>query len=280
MRVDITPRACRVGEVAAVAAAATAIFRAPPRSGDMAAEYPLLFDEEHADRLRVIERGGVILSHAGFWLGEAVLGPAGRARIACFGAVFTRPGQEGRGLGSAALADAVATARAMGAQVGLISGQRSLYERLGFSPMPPAIGYAPGPGPCLGTWSQADPGDVARLYDAEAVRFVRSPRDWHRLLAAGTVFYGPGTVRQLDRAAYVAVDAASRVLEFAGDREALAAALPGLGIVEVIAPAHDHALAAVARGWQRRAVPFPFGAARWDPSFFDAPLPFYGLNYM
>src|SRR4051812_23543120 len=233
----LTPRRCLPDELPRVAAAATRIFRKPAAPGDLRREYPLLFDAANAPHLWIVERAGEILAHVGFCTSEAQLGEE-RARVACFGAVFTVESERGQGLSTALLTEAVADARAQGASVGLISGSRSLYQRFGFEPRPPTtfhLAPATGAAPSDLEIAVATPADgpaLAALYDAEPVRFLRPPVDWRRLLDSRTVFYGPGRVLMVRRRgcllAYAAFEGrtvelasigpAVRAMELAGDR--------------------------------------------------------------
>jgi hypothetical protein len=115
------------------------------------------------------------------------------------------------------------------------------------------------------------------------------------------VFYEPGAVflvrQQGTPVAYVAIgrppaghDTApgARVLELAGDRRAVVAALPSLldalaaPALDIVLPPHDRSLAdtAVRHGWQAGELHLPFSAAVWNPALAGLPLPFYGLNYV
>lgn len=296
------PRLARPDEVAAVARAATAQF---PGARDMRRQYPLMFDAPEA-RHWIVERAGEVLAHAGCWLGQACVHERA-VRVACLGAIFTVPGARERGLASAVVAAAVTGARAEGAQLGLISGRRSLYQRQGFEAVSPtAFFLAADHAPTTLTVHEADrddAGSLAALYEAEPCRFRRPPADWERLLAAGTVFYGPGRILLvLDAGRPVAYAAfqqdpvelreagpVHRAIELAGDRARLAAAVPALRAhlgaqhpLGLLALPEDGPLAgeALRRGWGRAEVQLAISAARWDPTLAGAPLPFYGLNYL
>ena len=294
-------RPCQPQDLPRVTAAANAVFRAPPRVGDMGREYPLLFDARHADRLWIAEEapGGALLAHAGYALFDAVV-PGRRLRVACFGSVFTDPAHRGRGLATLLLERGAEAARAAGAALALISGSRGLYQRLGFDPLPP-VGFhlcpaAAGPVEARPA-TAADAGDIAALIalqEREPSRFVRAADDWARLLDAGVVFYNPGAVWLFGRegrpVAYAAVEdrASLRAPEVGGDRAALAAALPalaahlGASAISVIDLPHDRALAAeaTARGWPRHEARLPLSARWWDGTPAGSPVPWYGLNYV
>jgi predicted N-acetyltransferase YhbS len=310
----VSLRTAARGDLPRLVAAADRVFRPPPAGGSMGTEYPLLLSAENAERGRLViaDRGGEVVGHAGFCLRAAVLGDR-HAVAACFGAVFVAPDLRGRGLGGGLVAEAVARARSQGAQVGLVSGAGPLYERAGFAPVSPARRYRIGRGAAAGepsdrrapvALSAAGPGaveDLARLYDAEPVRFERPRQDWERLIAAGVLFYDPLSLFMVaggdGASAYVAVarrvrhapgEPRHRALEIAGDREPIAQAAPALlarlhaDALDLIVPAHDASLEpfAAAAGWEPGSASFPHTAAVWDARLAGAPLPAYGLNYV
>ncbi len=216
------------------------VFRAD--GGDMGREYPLVFDPGALDGMRVMLEEGRVVSHVGVCVRDAVLLGA-PLTVASIGAVSTDPAFRGRGFAGALMEDAIAYARARGACLMLISGDRALYRRLG--------GVRPG-GFFMGEVPHADfprgyaferatPDDtpqLAALYQREPVRFVRPAEDWRRLLAAGVVMNQAADclmVRDPDGVvAYLAVQAPPshstgetrpRVMEYAGSREAVWRAL-------------------------------------------------------
>jgi GNAT superfamily N-acetyltransferase len=216
-------------------AALNQVFR--PAGGDLTAELPLLLDRGNLENLRVIATQEGPVSHAAFCERDAVLWGR-RVRVGCLGAVFTLPGHAGKGLASRVVADAVALASRR-CDLLMISGERDLYRRLGFDPVPPGTRFA---------WTKderprhdapftiarattADVPALAALHDQSPVRFLRSPETWQRLLLARQVMGWPGEV-WLVRAngaprAYVAVQTPgpradgsrrpARVLEVAGE---------------------------------------------------------------
>jgi hypothetical protein len=240
-----------------------------------------------------------------------------QVRVATIGAVFTRSDLRQSGLGSRVLAAAVDQARRGGADLGLVSGQRSLYERAGFTPYPACPRYriaaaAAGAGAPQIVPYNSSPGalvDVMDLYAHEPVHFLRSAGDWQAVLAAGVLFFEPARMLLLQRGgrsvAYLAVgcprltgDGAhggvpgdprgARVLELAGDRSEIAAAAPwvaqllGVEALDIVLPPDDQSLAALARqkGWLADEVRMPFTATWWNPAFRGRPMPFYGFNYV
>ncbi len=295
-----------------IVAAADRVFRTPlrPGLGSMGRDYPLLFEPANAGNLWLAESdSGELLAHVGFVLREAAISGQ-RIRVACFGAVFTEAEHQGRGLATRVFATASGQARALGADLALVSGARGLYLRAGLAPYPPCLRYRVSGAPARPIspplvkpvpYGPSALDDVRALQAAEPVRFERSPEDWSRLLAAGILFFSPGQVFVIERGgrrvAYAAVaslrpsEAAlptGRVLEVAGERAAVAEAAPtlmralGLGALEIVVPPHDLSLEEAARalGWPREELRFPFSAAWWTEAYAHLPLPFYGLNYV
>ena len=298
------PRALLRQEWTAFRTALNRVFR-PDETGDLTAELPLLFlspDGKPAlENARVITGpGGVIAAHAG-WTQRDAMVLRRRVRVGFIGAVFTQPAWRGKGLGTRVLRDALDRARA-GADLVLASGDRDLYRRQGFEPVPPLARYrlpAPGGPPAVAARAMmpADIPAVAALCEREDVHFQRSAEDWTALLRAGRLVDAPATFSVVtpgaDRGAapraFVAAQNAStradgsmrprRILEIAGEREAILAAAPGLAD-ELLVPAYDSSTIglATARGWFRTARQFAVTA---DPLTAVARLvPWYGLNYL
>ena len=295
------PRPCLPDELPELIAAANQVFR--PSGGDMARDYPLLFSEANAVNLTVVRDAAGIVAHAGLCLRRALLHGVSVA-VAAVGAVFTRESMRGRGLGSAVVAGALDQARATGSDLVLVSGDGPLYRRLGFISGPAAHAWAcPAPATAdpndrrappaaVDTFDLRPAGDadmplLARIYDAEAVRFVRDAADWRALMRSGVVFAWPGQIWVVTAAGapagYLAVTRGTRrrVFELAGDRDALIAAAPQVSD-DVVVPAHDEEMERDlrARGWQCRPVTLPAGHQWLQPPPRPLLVPWYGLNYV
>ena len=294
------PRALLSQEWPAFQAAVNRVFR-PAGDGDLTAELPLLFQGPEGgpalENLRVItDAGGAIVAHAG-WTQRDALVLKRRVRVGFIGAVFTDPAVRRQGLGTQVLLDALGHARA-GADLVLASGDRDLYRRQGFEPVPPLARYrlpALAPVPPLGTraLAPADMSAVAALCAQEDVHFERSPADWAALLSARRLLDARATLSVVTRdervVGFLAIQNTSlrpdgtvrprRILEIAGDREAILAAAPLLAD-ELLVPTYDSSTIdlATARGWFRTTRQFPITA---EPLTAVARLvPWYGLNYL
>jgi GNAT superfamily N-acetyltransferase len=184
------PRAARVDELDAAAALANRVFY-PDGSGDMGGWFPALYDEENASNLRVILDGQRLVSMAGMLIRDAsILGAA--LRIASIGSVCTLQDYKGRGLASRLVEDAATQARSLGAQLIMVSGDRALYRRMGFtnaglfrtirvdrgSPLPARKCRAR-------PWIEQDLPEMAGLHESEPVRFRRGANVLGRMLRTG-----------------------------------------------------------------------------------------------
>jgi hypothetical protein len=266
-----------------------------------------LFDVANRENHRVIVRGAAagtvphLAAHAGFILREAlVLGR--RIRVACIGAVFTAPADRGRGLASLVLLDALSRAR-QHADLVLVSGDRGLYRRQGLDPVPPLARFTlpngtPGPVSREGALEvrDASPDDLdamAELYDAEDVHFVRSPADWRRLWGAGLLVDVPATFSVLLRRGRMVgylvgqqggrhADGSARprrILEIAGDRDAIIEGAPLLG-EELLVPTYDSSTIDLCerRGWPHTTRQLLITAQALSADVVV--IPWYGLNYL
>jgi GNAT superfamily N-acetyltransferase len=240
------PRGVRPGELPALLQLVDSVFR--PEGGAMGAEFPTLFCESNGPWLRTFWDGERPVSHAGFWLGR--IRSHGRVLdVAHLGAVCTAPGYRGRGLASALLADALPRLQERGVSLLLISGDRTLYRRLGarrFGPLwrfevdQAAAAALAAPGLPVRVLAGPEPAALEamrRLQGAEAVRYERAEEDWAALLPAKGYAPPAGGARAALAgdglpSAYLLCGAprgdAARVLpvdEFAGDRRAVLSAL-------------------------------------------------------
>jgi len=234
------PMPCPPGDLDQLVGLANRVFR--PHGGDMRREYPLLFDPENLENLRVVKLDGRIVSHVGLSIRDAsILGFP--LRVVSVGAVCTAPEARGRGFATALMQDAVAHSRANGCSLMLISGSRGLYHRMGAVNLTaflkcriPANSVPPVAGAIK--VSPAEEKDIpllSQLYQREPVRFHRSAEDWHKLLKAGMLMnHEADTFAAYDSrslAAYACVqrptsDSPPRIGEYAGSRAAVRLMIP------------------------------------------------------
>ncbi len=239
-------------------------------------DYPQLFAPENRSNLRVVRDGDRLATHVGITVRPAtLLGCA--VTVACMGAVATAREARGRGYGSACVQDAFDHAASQGAHLMYISGGRDLYVRVGCREVGHDRTYeVVAPSGALDRLRRdglrvvlAGPDDLpalAAIHEREAVRFIRPREDWTRAMACGIVMNTPSDFWAVDDGhgaiAYVVVHRPDRVrnrrpgdpsllrvVECAGDRDAVAAAVThlanhyGVAAVEVHVVASDVALA-------------------------------------
>lgn len=299
------------------------VFR--PQGGDLTEETPLLFESANRANLRVVLGMGTspifspissqILAHVGLCLRDARIGKS-QIRVACVGAVFTAPGERGRGLASRLLEETLTHARPR-CDLVMASGDGGLYRRQGLLPIPPLarflvpveppdarpLPFALAAGLEIRGAARADLESMAALYDAEDMHFVRPPSDWNSLWRAGRLVDLPATFSVVARAgrtvAYLAANRSKsgvrRVLEIAGDREALLDAVPRLAD-ELAIPGYDQATIGLCeqKGWTRTTLPLRITAQVLSSSSSTnteasanavagataSAIPWYGLNYL
>lgn len=249
------PRALRSGEWDQLDRVVSTVFRP-----EMFHDYPQLFNEDNRENLRIVVEDGSVVCHVGMTERHASLAGCG-IDVACIGAVSTLDQYRGRGFASRAFQDACSKAAGDGIDVMLISGGRGLYTRVGCREVgrdavftitrdalsslrdaPNARREAPY---ALAQVSAQQIDGLRALYQREAVRFLRPLEDWEMAFDCGIVmntasdFWGlsaGGTllayfvVHQPDKVRRRGPDAPTtlRVVEFAGERTAVVAALPRL----------------------------------------------------
>jgi predicted N-acetyltransferase YhbS len=249
------PRAVRPDEWGQLNAVVSAVFR-PEMFGD----YPQLFNEANRENLRVVADDGQIVCHVGMTQRPASLAGC-RIDVACIGAVSTLPAYRGRGFASQAFQDACTKAAADGVDVMLISGGRGLYTRVGCRQvgldwscqLSPAEAERLGAVPAVAGLAGAALIPAGRerieamraLYQREPVRFLRPREDWEMALDCRVVMNTVSDFWSLadgeTMLAYLIVHSPDRirrrgpdeprlvrVVEYAGERGAVAAALPRL----------------------------------------------------
>ncbi|MCK4277546.1 MAG: GNAT family N-acetyltransferase, partial [Phycisphaerae bacterium] len=192
-------------QLADVVALANRAFRTT-RAGDMGSEYPLLFGIERLQRLRIFQVDGWAVAMVGMILNDTVLLGCD-VRVACVGSVCTDRAHRASGLAGRLMDDAVQRARAAGASIMLISGDRSLYARRGafaegrfhqYTPHPAALGRG---GPEVQV-KQIDPPSCAlalRMSQAEPIHFRRTRTEYAAQIASGFTQDRPGATYEARR---------------------------------------------------------------------------------
>jgi predicted N-acetyltransferase YhbS len=179
------PRRALPGELASITDLADCVFM-QGRTGIMGDLFPRLFHEDNLENLFVFSDAGRVISHVGMVERKAHIAGCG-LHVACMGAVATHEAYRSRGLASQLVKIALDKARADEVDVMFISGDRSLYRRIGAFPVGRDFRCVSGRGildqlhnPRLRV-RRAHHGDLAACaaaYDAKPARFVRPMEEW------------------------------------------------------------------------------------------------------
>jgi len=234
----------------------------------MAEEYPLLFDEANLENLRIMVEHGQPVSHIGMLQRDlSIYGCT--IRVGSVGSVCTHPEYRMQGYAGRMLDDCIHKLERDGADIMLVSGNRTLYQRAGCAPV--GLVYhvnirdgdrdrlrAEGIEVC----SEADLRDVIRLHQGESVRFIRPYDDVEKLLSVTGDLPSLGWEQTLliiqwyeHPMAYVVVRSTEkeghrtgRIVEYAGSREVLIRSLGvlldryGVKQLRISIPFYDRAL--------------------------------------
>gem|GEM_PF-603610 len=245
------PRGSAPNELPEVLECVNRVFRlSRDMEPTMAQEFPLLFAESNAENLRVIRKGGRVVSHVGiFEMDASMLGY--RLRVGMIGAVSTLEEERGKGLASLLLADAMEKMKRDGVELVMVSGERSLYDKAGCAiaggsyqgsferddALRSAQRLAQNGGPSLLVTEGGEPSSYVQIYEREPVRYVRPLDNWKKLLS-GMAWQESGSGLHYARYAFLAEEGGKplgyaifhaaengigELVEYAGDREAVSA---------------------------------------------------------
>ena len=179
------PMRAHRGELASITELADAVFM-QGRSGAMGDLFPRLFHERNLENLFVFAEAGRVVSHVGMVQRGARIAGC-ELYVACMGAVATYEEFRGRGLASQLVQAALDKARADGVDLMLISGDRTLYRRIGAFPVgrdfrcvadADILDRLRDPRMRVRKALAADLPACAAAYDAKPVRFVRPMEEW------------------------------------------------------------------------------------------------------
>jgi len=232
------PRAVRQSEFESLRALTSTVFGA-----DLVQSYPQLFNADNADNLRVCVDDGQCVSHVGMKVNGASLFGC-QIKVGCIGAVSTFPEYRGQGLASACFDDAVNKAYHDGVDIMIVSGDRDLYRRRGclnvgrdsrFTVSAQELAGFTARDITVEVMKDEELPLVMECYRGEPVRFLRPLDDYRYALQCGVMMGKPSdilVVRDGDLfLGYVIMqrprdNGVAQVVEFAGDRGILLAALP------------------------------------------------------
>jgi len=262
------PRGTRREEYGKVMELVEGIFvRASERGTNMENGFPLLFNANNLENMRIFLLDGKPVAHIGLSIAEATLHGC-RLKIGMVGAVGTDPMHRGRGLGGRLLSDCMSKLLADGVDFVMVSGIRSLYDRAGCVMAGKAYAYdmtAENMEKVLDDirlacrireYEPSRIGELIAIYEAESVRYLRTRDEFMTLLDERTYARPKTFLIELggEAVAYVCIETrwgdegACWIEEYAGSRDAIIAAVPqllerlGLKVLRITAPHHDFEL--------------------------------------
>jgi len=212
------------------------------KMGVMGDLFPRLFHRDNAENLFIFSENGRVVSHAGMVERKARIGEC-ELHVACLGAVSTYDEYRGRGLATQLVDAALDKARRDGVDVMLISGDRTLYRRIGAMPVGCDLRCFAGtharnglhnPRLRLRKANENDLAACAAAYNEKPARFVRPLLDWQDRIQSNAAAEGWHHLLIVEEdgvfRAYIAVNRAPErsfgdVAEFGGSPEAIAGAL-------------------------------------------------------
>ena len=235
------PRAVRRDEVDSLEELVDAIFRGG-QSGSMFRWYPQYFGEDNVENHFVFVDGGRVVSHFGMMPHWASIAGC-RVRVACVGAVGTYEAYRGRGLATQLMDATCEKAIADGVDFLLISGGRGLYLRAGAAVVGcdhtgavsrESADRLRSDSLVVDELTAQDLPACKTAHEARPAHYVRDLEEWAGLYRARTAqcrdirFFA---VREKGRfRGYLVVadtdhDGVGRLIEFAGESNAIAGAL-------------------------------------------------------
>lgn len=160
----------------------------------MEQEFPLLLTKTNVDNMRIIEKNGEPVSCVNF-MKRNVLIQGAEVLTASIGAVCTSDEYRGRGYSSLILNDVESKMEMDGVHVALVSGTRSLYQRRGFTLTKNFIKYEILPENIelkfeLEEFHDNNLIEVARLFNLNSTRYVRSMDDFQKLINSALFPWG------------------------------------------------------------------------------------------
>ncbi|MBP6960133.1 MAG: GNAT family N-acetyltransferase [Thermotogae bacterium] len=162
----------------------------------MQLEFPLLFSTENLQRVFIALEKGKVVSHMGYQKAEYI-DQNRRLSVAFLGAVATLPEHRGTGIASRLLEMAEEAMRAEMIDLCLISGNRSLYLRHGYSERGATYEYLltipdTAPNVSVRAYSERDIDVVLAIYAQEEKRFHRDAEAFRKLLGVYQALKGQG----------------------------------------------------------------------------------------
>ena len=187
------PRAIAPDETGELHRLITDVFGSTDMPADQVPdEYPLIFRDKDPESRRVICVDGKIVSYVGLHIRPAVFFGC-EVKVGSVGGVCTHPAYRGRGLATILMNHCESFMRGAGVDLVIVSGERGLYRRLEYElagrvsvyQIPANAGSGNG-GCTIRDATEADLGEMARLYQRLPVRFRRPFEDFR--IAVGAIW--------------------------------------------------------------------------------------------
>ena len=237
------PRGTRKEEFNQVIKLVNYVFReSSNRLPNMEKWYPLLFNDDNLENMRIIWEDGRLVSHLAISESEIVIYGC-RTKIGSIGAVCTHPECRKRGFASLLLEDGIKKMNEDGVDIVLVSGGRNLYKRAGCVEAGRVHKFRIS-GSDLKSfdtqkvevfpYQEENLKNIVQVYQKEAVRFFRSLQDFKRILTAGAAMDREVEILTVHRAneflGYFAIQTPAgkegekrigQVVEYSGRREAI-----------------------------------------------------------
>lgn len=237
------PRGTRKEEFAQAIRLVNYVFRGSSnRPSNMEKWYPLLFNDDNLENMRIIWQDDRPVSHLAISESEIAIYGC-KTKIGSIGAVCTHPEYRKRGFASLLLEDSMKKMDKDGVDIVLVSGGRNLYKRAGCVEAGRVHKFRISGSDLkrLNTrkvkvfpYQERNLKNIVGVYQKEAVRFLRPLEDFKRILTTGVAMDREAEVLTVHKGneflGYLAIQIpaekesegrSSQVVEYSGVREAI-----------------------------------------------------------
>ena len=237
------PRGTRKEEFSQVIKLVNYVFReSSNRPSNMEKWYPLLFNDDNLENMRIIWEDGRPVSHFGIFESEMAIYGC-KTKIGSIGAVCTHPEYRKRGFASLLLEDGIKKMDKDGIDIALVSGERNLYKRAGCVEAGRVHKFRISGNDLKSfdtqkvkvfPYQERNLENIVQVYQKEAVRFFRSLEDFKRILTTGAAMDREGEILTIHKGdeflGYLAIQTPGgkegekrigQVVEYSGTREAI-----------------------------------------------------------
>ena len=203
------PRGTRKEEFTQVIRLVNYVFReSSNRPSNMEKWYPLLFNNDNLENMRIMCEDDRPVSHLGISESEIVIYGC-KTKIGSIGAVCTHPEYRKRGFASLLLEDGIKKMNEDGADIALVSGGRNLYKRAGCVEAGRVHKFRISGSDLkrfntqkveVFPYQERNLENIVGVYQKEVVRFFRSLEDFKRILTAGAAMDREAEILTVHRA--------------------------------------------------------------------------------